>query len=87
MPRRAIVSSQDGVAVERGATDARLAAEQLASEGTPVRYMRLLFVPEDETCFYIYEADSSDAVAEAAQRAELRFERVIEAIAQPLQSQ
>ncbi|MGB2874279.1 MAG: nickel-binding protein [Gaiellaceae bacterium] len=76
------LSRTDGAAVEAGAENARLAAEELTREGTPVSYLSSLFVPEDETCFYLYEAASAEAVREAALRAELSFERVIEAIAQ-----
>jgi Nickel responsive protein SCO4226-like len=74
------VSRTDADAVERGAGRARLAAEQLCREGTPVRYVRSIFVPEDETCFYIYEAASAEDVEEAARRASLRFERAVAAV-------
>jgi len=77
------VAQTDGAAVERGAERTRLAAEELTREGTPVRYLRSIFVPEDETCFFLYEAASADTVREAAERAELRFERVTEAVAEP----
>ncbi len=77
------VSGVDADAVERGAESARLAAEALSREGTPVRYLRSLFVPADETCFYLYEALSAKAVRRAAERAALRFERVTEAITWP----
>jgi hypothetical protein len=77
------VSRSDGAAAERGGRQARLAAEQLTREGTPVRYLRSIFVPDDETCFYLYEAASADAVREAARRASLPSERVIEAITRP----
>ena len=60
-------------------TRARHGAEQLAEEGVRVRYVRSLFVPEDETCFFVYEAASADAVAAACRRARLEFERVVEA--------
>jgi uncharacterized protein DUF4242 len=73
------VSRTDEAAVERGAARGRLAAEELTSEGTPVRYLRSIFVPEDETCFLLYEAASADAVREAARRAELPLARVSEA--------
>jgi hypothetical protein len=73
------VSRADEAAVQRGAQRSRLAAEQLTREGTPVRYLRSIFVPEDETCFLLYEAASPDAVREAARRAELPFTRVAEA--------
>lgn len=74
------VSRTDAVAVERGAARARLAAEQLTREGTPVRYLRSIFVPEDETCFYLYEATTADAVHEATRRAALPIDRVTEAV-------
>jgi len=45
-------------------------------EGIPVRFVRSVFVPEDETCFYLYEAASVDAVREAARRAALPVEAV-----------
>jgi hypothetical protein len=67
-------------AVERAAKRARVAAEELTREGSPVRYLRSIFVPEDETCFYLYEAASVEAVREAAQRASLPFERVAAAV-------
>lgn len=59
---------------------ARRAATELSEEGTHVRYVRSIFVPEDETCFLLYEADSEAAVREAAARAALPFDRVSEAV-------
>lgn len=77
------VSRSDAAAVEQSAARARLAAEELSREGTPVRYVRAIFVPEDETCFFLCEAESIDAVRETANRAALRFERVSAAAASP----
>lgn len=74
------VSKTDRAGVERGAKDARLAAEELTGSGTPVKFVRSIFVPEDETCLFLYEAESADAVRRAAHRAELRFDRVAEAV-------
>ena len=74
------VSRTDTLAVERGGERGRLAAEELTREGTPVRYLRSIFVPEDETCFHLYEAATADAVHEVARRAALRFERVAQAV-------
>ena len=70
------VSQSDIATVQQGAERARKAAEELSRTGPSVRYRRSIFVPEDETCFYLYEAPSIDAVREAAQRAGLRFERI-----------
>lgn len=74
------VARWDRAAVERDATNARLAAEALTREGTPVRYLRFIFVPDDETCFHLYEAPSVDAVREAALRAAVPVERIAEAL-------
>lgn len=74
------VSRIDGASVESGAESARIAAEQLTREGTPVRYVRPIFVPDDETCFHLYEAATVEDVVEAARRASLPFERVAEAL-------
>lgn len=73
------VARTDADAVGRGGTLAREAAEALLREGTAVHYLRSIFVPEDETCFYVYEADSVDAVRAAAERASLPATRVLEA--------
>ena len=64
-----------------GSEDVMVAAEKLSAEGTHVRLLRSILVPEDETCFYLFQAQTSDAVREAATRAGLRFERVVEAVA------
>ena len=74
------LSRTDRAATQAGADRACLAAEELTRRGTPVRYLSSIFVPEDETCFHLYEAVSADAIREVAQRAELSFERVLEAI-------
>ena len=77
------VSQTDDNAVVRDATDAHAASVELTREGTPVRYLRSIFVPEDETCFLLYEAGSADAVRQAALRAGLAFERIAAATVQP----
>jgi len=61
------------------AARARAAAEELAGDGTPVRYLRSIFVPGDELCFLLYEGPSAEAVGEAARRAGITFERIVEA--------
>lgn len=59
---------------------ARRAAEQLSGEGTPVEFVRSIFIPEDETCLHLYRAGSIEAVRAAAARASLRLDRVAEAV-------
>ena len=75
------VSRADPEAVDRGTRRARSSAETLTSEGIPVRFLRSIFVPEDETCFLLYEAGSADDVREAARHADLQFERIALAVA------
>jgi hypothetical protein len=72
------VSRVDAAAAQRDAERTRLAAEELTREGTPVRYVGSIFVPEDETCLLLCDAGSAEAVREAARRAGLAFERVAE---------
>ena len=72
-------SRSDTADVKRRAQRARRAADALTREGTPVRFVRSIYVPEDETCFLLVEAPTVEAVRETASRAELLFERVVEA--------
>jgi hypothetical protein len=57
------------------------AAEELTQERTPVRFERSIYVPEDEICFFVFDAPSVRDAALAAARAELEPLRVVEAIA------
>ncbi|HKP18499.1 MAG TPA: nickel-binding protein [Gaiellaceae bacterium] len=74
------LSRTDLAAVERRAERARLAAEALSREGTPVRYVGSIFMPEDETCFLLYEAGRAQDVEEAARRAAVPVERLAEVL-------
>jgi uncharacterized protein DUF4242 len=56
--------------VQEVATRARAAA------GGGVRFLRSIFVPEDDTCFLLYEGPSAESVRAAAQRARLGVQRV-----------
>jgi hypothetical protein len=58
---------------------ARAAAAAMGEEGHVIRYLRSVLVPADETCFHLVDAVSPDAVAELARRAELPYERIVEA--------
>jgi hypothetical protein len=58
---------------------ARRAAEELTRTGTPVVYMRSVFLPEDETCFHFFEAPSREAIRETCSHLGLTFERIAEA--------
>jgi hypothetical protein len=58
----------------------REAAAEHTRSGTPVRYLRAILVPEDETCYLLFDADSVDAVRAVVTRAEVPFERISAAI-------
>ena len=59
---------------------AHAAADELAREGMRIRYVRTTFLPEDETCFHLFEAQSAEAVREAGRRAGLGPIRVVGAV-------
>ena len=80
LPRR------DEAALADAAVRARAASEQLTSEGRQVRYLRTIFVPQDEICFHLYEAEAADEVAEATLRAEIAYERIVRAVSVDRQS-
>src|SRR5215208_5619409 len=56
---------------------ARSAAEQVNSEQTPVRFLRSIFVPDDDTCFHLFEGTAA-AARQVAVLAQLSVERVAE---------
>jgi hypothetical protein len=70
-----------GNAGERGARErrARSAAGELARERTDVRFERSIYVPEDEICFFVFDAPTSRDAALIAQRARLDPIRVVAA--------
>jgi Protein of unknown function (DUF4242) len=59
---------------------ARGAAEALAAEGAAVRHLGSILVPEDEMCVLHYEAASRELAQEAASRAGVTSDRVVEAV-------
>jgi hypothetical protein len=59
---------------------ARAAAEELANAGVAVRYVRTTFLPDDETCFHVFEATSEEAVGEVCRRAGIGSGRIIPAL-------
>jgi hypothetical protein len=71
-----------GAAGERQARDQRAssAAETLTREGTRVRFGGSIHVPEDEICFFTFDAASGPVAELVAQRAGLEPLRVVEAL-------
>jgi hypothetical protein len=70
-----------GAAGERQARERRAhsAAEALTRAGTHVRFGGSIHVPEDEICFFTFEAPTGREAALVAQRAGLEPLRVVEA--------
>jgi hypothetical protein len=60
--------SQSWAQLETLADDARALADELRAEGMQLRFLRTIAVPDDETCFHLFEG-SDEAVAEASSRA------------------
>jgi hypothetical protein len=58
----------------------RRATEALAAEGVRVRHLRSTFLPEDELCLHLLEAESATTVGEASQRAAIEPARVVQAL-------
>src|SRR5688572_14529784 len=77
------VAHGDLVAAQQHAERAELASQDLTREGQVVRCVRSIFVPEDETCFLLYEASSAELVAEAMRRAGLRHDHISVATSTP----
>lgn len=68
---------------EAGDVDGRSAliqrAWEAAEESGDVRFVRSMFLPDDETCFLVFEAESAAAVANLAEQALLPIDRVVRA--------
>ena len=52
----------------------------MTSEGTPVRSLRSTFIPGEDKCYCLFEGPSADVVKLANQRAQLPFERIVDAM-------
>jgi Protein of unknown function (DUF4242) len=59
---------------------AHAAALQLSREGLAVRYLRTTFLPEDETCFHVFDASSAQDVGEVSRRAGFGTARIVPAV-------
>jgi hypothetical protein len=69
-----------GSAAPDDAARARRAAEAVARDGVAIRYIRSILLPEDETCFHLFEAQSAEAVGRVVERAAFRHGRIVEAV-------
>ncbi|MGH3048518.1 MAG: hypothetical protein ACRDLK_00040, partial [Gaiellaceae bacterium] len=70
-------SAGERVACEERASSA---AEELTREQTSVRFERSIHIPEDEICFFVFQAATSGDAALVAERAGLHPIRIVEAV-------
>jgi hypothetical protein len=54
--------------------------EEMSGAGTPVRYIRTTFVPGEDRCMCLFEADSPEPVEELNDRAGIPYTRVVQAL-------
>ena len=54
--------------------------EEMTASGTPVRYLRTTFAPEDGRCMCLFEAQSSEDVKRLNDEAGLPYDRVVPAM-------
>jgi hypothetical protein len=66
----------------RAETIARVhrAARAVSLQGTPVRYLRSIFIPSDESCFHLFEGPSAEAIEEVSRHAALEHDRIVEVL-------
>jgi len=62
------------------AGSAKQTTAEMTQEGTPVRYLRSTFIPGEDKCFCLFEGPSADSVKTANERAQLPYERIVEAM-------
>jgi hypothetical protein len=59
---------------------ARAAAAAVTRDGIAVRHVRAIYVPEDETCFHLFEAPSAEVVERVVAAAGIACTRISEAV-------
>jgi hypothetical protein len=59
---------------------ARAGAEQTAGAGGDVIFVEAIFLPQDESCFVLYQANRAADVIAAGSLARLSFDRVTDAM-------
>ena len=70
-----------GASVDGVARRARAGAAEAAGRGYQIRFVQAIFVPPDEICLILYQAESAEQVSFAGTESGLDFDRVSEALA------
>lgn len=55
-------------------------SDRATGAGTPVHYLRSMYVPGDERCACLFEAESAEAVRQVNDAAGVPYTRVVEAL-------
>lgn len=55
-------------------------AAQFSKDGTPVRYIRTTFVPEEGCCMCLFAAERPDDVRKLNEAAQIPFDRIVPAL-------
>ena len=82
MPKYLVERSLPGITGEQlkaAASRAKATAAQMTENGTPVRYLRSIFIPGEEKCYCLFDGPSPDVVGEVNETAQVPFERIFEA--------
>lgn len=66
--------------LQAAAGAAKSTTASMSTEGTPVQYLRSTFVPGEDKCYCLFEGASADIVKTANERANLPYERIVEAM-------
>jgi hypothetical protein len=65
--------------LDAAAVRLRAAIDEMPESAGRIRYLRSMFVPDDEMCFHVIEAPSQELAIEAAHRAGLTPDRIVKA--------
>jgi hypothetical protein len=68
-------------AATREVLDVLVDRDRSAADVMSIRHVQTIYVPEDETCFTLFEAQSAELIAAASERFALGYRRVVPAIA------
>lgn len=83
MPYYMVERHLPGITAEQLTAAARRAKKttaEMTQQGTPVRYLRSIFIPGEEKVFCLFEGPTEQSVKDANDRAEIPFQRVVEAL-------
>ena len=71
------VTLQELAALQRASIEA---SHAISTHGSPVRYIRSVFIPGEDRCLCLYEAPDEASVAAVSELARLPFTRIVAAL-------